>query len=242
MLKKWRFWNHTKFLTSEFIDTNTSFLELFEHSYARQNHHFNHSRVKVPFLVKQHIHTVTEQHGHPVHHTSEHVHHKPVHHHGKSHSYEEISKNYASHAASDLTPIYVSHTPVQQSDSLSSYKSSRGFQPILSTKDSYPAYSHDFHSRLHTSVPSNVGFGSQEGKSTNYEVSESPEIGPFSREGKNLGEGKMTEAFLSRKEAYPYPLHQNEDKAEYLFGFDPIASSYDFTEMWKKFQFQSSNH
>lgn len=192
-------------------------------------------RVKVPFLVKQHIHTVVkEHHSHPVH-TSEHVHHKPVHH-AKSQAYEGISKSYGSHAASDISPMYVSHTPVHQQsshDSPASYNS--GFHPILSTKDSYPAYSHDFHSRLHTSVPANIGFGSSEGKSMNYEVSETSEMGPVlftgSRDGKSLGARKMTEA-LVKKEAYPYPLPQDDGKeAEYLFGFDPVASGYDFTDL-----------
>lgn len=191
-------------------------------------------KVKVPFLVKQHIHTVVkEHHSHPVH-TSEHVHHKPVHHHGKSQAYEEVRANYASHAASDLTPMYVSHKRVHQSSHDVPAPQKSGFQPILSTKDSYPAYSHDFHSRLHTSVPANVGFGSNEGKALNYEVSESSEIGPVlfnSRDGKSLSTGKMTEAMV-KKEAYPYPLPQNEGKeVEYLFGFDPMASSYDFTDL-----------
>ena len=57
-----------------------------------------------------------------------------------------------------------------------------------------------------------------------YEVNEAPE-GLF-RSGKahSFGTGKMTEA-------YPYPIAQDEAKAaEYLFGFDPKASSYDFTD------------
>lgn len=84
-------------------------------------------------------------------------------------------------------------------------------------------------------MPTNVGFGSNEGKAMNYEVSEPSEMGPVlfsdSRDGKSLSAGKMTEA-LVKKEAYPYPLPQDEGKeVEYLFGFDPMASSYDFTDL-----------
>lgn len=187
--------------------------------------------MKVPFLVKQHLHTVVkEHHSHPVH-TSEHVHHKPVHH-AKSHSYEAVN-SYGSHAASDLAPLYVSHTPGHQSsyDAPSSYHGSQrsmGFKPIKSAKDSYPAYSHDFHSKLHTALPT-IGFGSNEGVSMNYEVKESQEMGPvlFDRATKSLN--TMTEAKM-RAVAYPYPLPQDETKnSEYLFGFDPKATSYDFT-------------
>jgi hypothetical protein len=196
-------------------------------------------RVKVPYLVKQHIHTVVQEtHKHPVH-TSEHVHHKPTHH--KSHAYEGLSQSYGSHAASDVAPLYVSHSPVHQSshDSPASYTNSHhsmpsGFHPISSSKDSYPAFSHDFHSRHHSSAPEHIGFGSNEGRAaSNYEVKESTDMGPvlFGRFTNTLSPGKMTEA-MARKEAYPYPLPQDEGKAaEYLFGFDPMASSYDFTEL-----------
>lgn len=194
--------------------------------------------MKVPFLVKQHLHTVVkEHHSHPVH-TSEHVHHKPVHHSQSHAAYEGISSSYGSHADSDLAPLYVSHTPVHQSsyDAPSSYHGSQrsvGLKPISTTKDSYPAYSHDFHSRLNTGVPINIGFGSNEGKSMNYEVKESPEVGPvlFGRATKSLSGGSMTEAKM-RAVAYPYPLPQDETKnSEFLFGFDPKASSYDFTDL-----------
>lgn len=163
-------------------------------------------------------------------HTSEHVHHKPSHYHGKSHSFDESSHDFAS----DLKPLYVSHTPVHQSshDAPPSYgELSHGFQP---SDDAFPEYSHDFHSKLHTSIPTNYGFGSHEGKAMNYEVNEAPEGLFRSSKAHNLGSGKMTEAF-STGGAYPYPLAQDEEKAaEYLFGFDPKASSYDFTDFKKK--------
>lgn len=204
-------------------------------------------------MVHQKIHTVVkEHHPQPVH-TSEHVHHKPSHHHGKSHSFEEIRHSFGSHAASDLKPMYVSHSPVHQSSHdapAANFKTSyvshspvhqsshdasfggafHGFEP---TDDAFPAYSHDFHSKLYTSLPANIGFGSHEGKTVNYEVHESPE-GPVhfnSRSEKSLSPGKMTEA-VAKSEAYPYPLPQNEANAtDYLFGFDPMASSYDFTDL-----------
>lgn len=169
-------------------------------------------------------------------HTSEHVHHKPSHgheHHGHEHhghgkahsSFDEISHSYASHSNADLKPIYVSHSPLtHESSHEASYEGlQHGFQP---TEDAFPTYAHDFHSKLHTSVPTNVGFGSHEGRAFSYEVNEKPDDSAFfsSRIAKvALSPGKMTQA-------YPYPL-QSEPTAEYLFGFDPMASSYDLTDL-----------
>jgi hypothetical protein len=186
-------------------------------------------RVKVPFLVHEKIHIVKEHHHPKPVHTSEHVHHKPTHHHhyGKSHSsFDESSHSFGSHAASDLTPLYVSHTPVTHESShdvpaaYEGYHGLKGFQP---TEDAFPSFSHDFHSKLHTSVPKNIGFGSHEGRSITYEVNESPEAQASSESLSALSPGKTTQA-------YPYPF-QHEEKAEFLFGFDPMASSYDFTDL-----------
>lgn len=83
----------------------------------------------------------------------------------------------------------------------------------------------------------NFGFGSDEGRSMDkYEVKESADMGPvlFGRATKSLAAGKMTEV-LMKAEAYPYKdegLPQDDGKAsEYLFGFDPKATSYDFTDL-----------
>lgn len=123
--------------------------------------------------------------------------------------------------------MYVSHTPTHQSSHDALHY---GFQP---TYDAFPKYPHDFHSKLHTEVPKNIGFGSHEGKSSNYEVSEEPETDALLQSRSSLRGLSSDKNFGEYFEntAYPYPLPQDELKvAEYLFGFDPTANSYDLTD------------
>lgn len=95
---------------------------------------------------------------------------------------------------------------------------------MMFSKDSSPEYTHNFHSRLHTTA---LGFGSQEGKSLNsYEVEEPQESVHVA--------GKFQKKLV---QAYPYPFSHGDDftsgKASYetLYGFGPQdhAGGYDFT-------------
>lgn len=121
--------------------------------------------------------------------------------------------------------MYVSHTPVGHASYDELKHGSGGFLP---TEDAYPTF--DFHSKLHTSIPKDVGFGSHEGRSLNYEVNETPEDHGALDEHSALSPGHVTKA-LPKVEPYPYPLTQDDTKTEYLFGFDPMHSSYDFTDL-----------
>jgi hypothetical protein len=175
-------------------------------------------KIKVPYIVKQEIHTVPV-HKHEVH-SSEHIHHAPT----KSHYSHDDEKSFSSHAATNLAPKYVSHSPIQQAQTPQAYYvSSQKSLPYgieeISAKNLQPSYTHNFNSRLHTSVIGNVGFGSHEGQAlSSYEVKEPEEFGPVT-----FGERSS--------KALPYPLPQNDKyAAEYLFGFNPNDyKGYDFT-------------
>lgn len=180
-------------------------------------------KIKVPYLVKQEIHTVPV-HSHPVH-TSEHIHHAPT----KHHSHHDLSSSY--HAASNVAPMVVSHTPVGPSshDFMASFMSSHHSAPkeLLSPKDLYPSFTHNFDSHQRYTSP-DFGFGSQEGKLMNsYEVKEPEADEVFGgRSAKSLATSKSFEA-------YPYPLQQDgKSNVEFLFGFGPMdhAGGYDFTK------------
>jgi hypothetical protein len=129
-----------------------------------------------------------------------------------------------------LTPIYVSHTPVSHDVPSGQHDFTHGLKSFVPTEDAFPNF--DFHSKLHTSIPKNIGFGAHEGRSITYEVNEAPEDHASFDEHSSLIAEKIIQAIPKKGEAYPYPLTQGDGKStEYLFGFDPMHSSYDFTDL-----------